>query len=447
MTPTSYWCEHAWLGHGTVQSGVLIEVESGTISSLRVVDSAPSGAVVLAGITFPGMANAHSHVFQRALRGRTEGAGNMRTTFWDWREQMYALAATIDPERMHRLARATFAEMLLAGITVVGEFHYLHHQTGGVPYDDPNEMGSAILRAADEVGIRITLLDTCYLRGGLGPSGYMSLGAEQRRFGDVDVLRWIDRVSLIESTGMARVGGAIHSVRAVDPQSIEEIATWSSRTGAPLHAHVSEQPAENERCLAVHGLSPTSLLAQQGALSERFTAVHATHLEPGDIEQLAGSDSTVCLCPTTERDLADGVGRARLMSEMGVGLALGSDSHSVIDPFEEARAMELDERLATKVRGHHSPTDLFHASSAGGYRSLGWPNGGQLDIGRLADFTTVSLDNPRLAGLPVADLLAGTIYSAGAADVTHVVVGGNIVVSEGRHDRIDVVGELREALA
>ncbi len=446
MTTESYWCEHAWLGDGSVQTGLLIEVDSGAISSMRVVDSAPPGAAVLPGITLPGMANAHSHVFQRALRGRTEGAGNMHTTFWDWREQMYALAATIDPERMHRLARATFGEMLLAGITVVGEFHYLHHQAGGVPYHDSNEMGHAVLRAAAEAGIRITLLDTCYLHGGLASGGHVPLAAEQQRFGDGSARSWIERVSRIEPVGMARVGGAIHSVRAVDPDSIETIATWSWRVTAPLHAHLSEQPVENEQCLAVHGLSPTSLLARHGALSERFTAVHATHLEPGDLKQLARSDSTVCMCPTTERDLADGVGSARKMSAEGVRLALGSDSHAVIDPFEEARAMELDERLDKMVRGHHSPVDLLHAASAGGYESLGWPGGGRLDIGRLADFTTVSLDNPRMAGIPDADLLAGTIYAAGAADVTHVVVGGRLVVSDGHHTSIDVVGELRKAM-
>ncbi len=446
MTTESYWCERAWLGDGSVQSGLLIGIESGVISSLRVVDSAPAGAVVLAGITLPGMANAHSHVFQRALRGRTEGAGNMHTTFWDWRKQMYALAATIDPERMHRLARATFGEMLLAGITVVGEFHYLHHQAGGVSYHDPNEMGHAILRAADEAGIRITLLDTCYLHGGIASGGRVPLAAEQQRFGDPGAHGWIERVELIEPVGMARVGGAIHSVRAVDPESIGAIADWSRRANAPLHAHLSEQTAENEQCLAVHGLSPTSLLAQQGALSERFTAVHATHLEPGDFGELATSDSTVCMCPTTERDLADGVGPARRMSAEGIRLALGSDSHSVIDPFEEARAMELDERLDTMVRGHHSPTNLLHAASAGGYDSLGWTGGGRLDIGRLADFTTVSRDNPRMAGIPATDLLAGIIYSAGAADVTHVVVGGRLVVADGHHTSIDVVGELREAM-
>ena len=446
MSSSTYWCEYAWLGDGVPQRGLVIEVESGAISALRVDEVAPSGAIVLRGFTVPGMANAHSHVFQRALRGRTEGAGNTHTNFWHWREQMYALAATIDPDRMFRLAKATFGEMLLAGITVVGEFHYLHHQPGGVAYRDPNEMGHAVLRAADEAGIRITLLDTCYLHGGIDSAGYLPLSDEQQRFGDGDAAGWMDRVDMIESVGMARVGAAIHSVRAVDPESIEAVSAWATQAGSPLHAHVSEQPAENDQCVAVNGMSPTALLAGRGALSDRFTAVHATHVSDVDVQRLAHAEATICMCPTTERDLADGVGEARAMVELGAGLALGSDSHAVIDPFEEARAMELDERLTSMVRGRHSPAGLFHAATAGGYRSLGWPEGGRLDVGALADFTTVSLDNPRLAGLPESHLLAGVIFSACAADVANVVVGGDAVVSEGRHTRFDVVNELREAI-
>ena len=290
----------------------------------------------LPGLTLPGLANAHSHAFQRALRGRTHaGTGS----FWTWREQMYELAGTLDPDACFALSRATFAEMALAGITCVGEFHYLHHAPGGAPYDDPNAMGRAVLAAAAEARVRITLLDACYLHGGI------------ERFRDADAQAWAERVDAIAERPTARVGAAIHSVRAVDPESARTVAAWA--VGRPLHAHVSEQPAENEECLATHGRTPVALLADAGALSERFAAVHATHLTDDDVALLGGAGVTVCLCPTTERDLADGIGPARRLLDAGASLATGSDSQAVIDPFEEARAIELDERLASGTRGVH----------------------------------------------------------------------------------------------
>ncbi len=449
MTCSAFWCDQAWRGSlaGVVESGVVIDVDDGVIAAVEVaVATPPPGATVLRGFTIPGLANAHSHAFQRALRGRTEGSGENRTTFWEWRDQMYARAAVIDPDGMHRLARATFAEMVLAGITVVGEFHYLHNHADGTRYDDPNEMGAAILAAADEAGIRITLLDTCYLHGGLDSGRYRPLSKVQRRFTDDDAEQWATRVSAVGCGPQSRVGAAIHSVRAVDPESIEQIALWADHHDAPLHAHVSEQPLENEQCLAAHGVSPTGLLHRHGALGDRFTAVHGTHLSDSDVMLLGEGSATVCLCPTTERDLADGIGGARAMVVSGVGLALGSDSQSVIDPFEEARAVELDQRLASGQRGHHSPAALLGAATAGGYRSLGWPGGGRLVAGAPADFTTLALDSPRMAGLRSCDLLAGAVYAATAADVSTVVVGGAIVVAEGHHDRIDVAAELREVL-
>ena len=229
--------------------------------------------------------------------------------------------------------------MALAGVTCVGEFHYLHHAPDGTPYDDPNAMGRAVLAAAGAAGLRITLLDACYLTGGLA------------RFRDRDAAAWAERVDAIAERGASKIGAAIHSVRAVDPDGARVVAEWAG--GRPLHAHVSEQPKENEECLAAHGRTPTGLLADAGALSADFTAVHATHLTDDDVALLGGAGVTACLCPTTERDLADGIGPARRLAEAGARLATGSDSHAVIDPFEEARAIELDERLATGVRGVH----------------------------------------------------------------------------------------------
>jgi formiminoglutamate deiminase len=426
---TRLWAELAWLGGEEAEPGVVLEISGGRLTSVTPGVAAPDDAYVLRGLTLPGLANAHSHAFQRALRGRTHaGTG----TFWTWREQMYELAAGLDPDSCFALSRAAFGEMALAGITCVGEFHYVHHAPDGTPYDDPNAMGRAVLAAARAAGVRITLLDTCYLHGGI------------ERFRDADAAAWAERVDAIAERGPSRVGAAIHSVRAVDPDAARVVAEWAR--GRPLHAHVSEQPKENEDTLAAHGRTPTALLADAGALSGDFTAIHATHLTDEDVGLLGGAGATVCLCPTTERDLADGIGPARRLAEAGAALATGSDSHAVIDPFEEARAIELDERLASGTRGVHRAPELLRAATAGGYAALGWPDGGRLEPGALADLTTVSLDSVRLAGLDPAHAAATAVYAATAADVGDVMVGGEWIVREGRHLGFDVPAALRETL-
>jgi formiminoglutamate deiminase len=435
-----YWCELAWLGAEAAAPGVLLTLDGQNIESVTRADSPPAGAVRLEGLTIPGLANAHSHAFQRALRGHTHGGSG---DFWSWREQMYALVDAIDPDNYLALARATFAEMALAGITVVGEFHYLHHGPGGKPYARANEMGEVIAHAAAEAGIRLTLLDTCYLQGGIDTP----LTPAQQRFADPSAQRWAERAGELPSSATMRVGAAIHSVRAVDPASARMVAEWAGKQRAPLHAHVSEQPAENEQCLAAYGVTPVALLGEQSALSPRFTAVHGTHLTPADVQLLGRGEANCCVCPTTERDLADGIGAASTLREAGVKLALGSDSHAVIDLLEEARAMELDERLATRRRGCHSPASLLGAATAGGYASLGWPEGGHLRDGAIADFTTIALDSPRLAGTTAADAPAAAVFVAGSCDVRNVVVAGRDIVREGRHMSIDVVNELAHATA
>ncbi|HEY1596296.1 MAG TPA: formimidoylglutamate deiminase [Thermoleophilaceae bacterium] len=429
---SSLWCEYAWLGGEQAEAGVLISLDGERIMSVEPRTSARSDSQRVHGLTLPGLANSHSHAFQRALRGRTQGGEG---SFWTWREQMYALAGAIDPDGYLALARATFGEMALAGVTVVGEFHYLHHGPDGKPYDDPNAMGHAVLQAASEAGIRITLIDACYLRGGFSEP----LDPVQRRFSDGDVDAWVARVDRLSHP---HLGAAIHSVRAVDPESARAVAAWTASRSAPLHAHVSEQPAENEGCLAAHGLSPTALLSSVDALSERFTAVHATHLTDVDVGLLGGAGVTCCLCPTTERDLADGIGPASRLREAGARLSMGSDSHAVIDVFEEARAIELDERLATGVRGSHTSGDLLRAATADGYRCLGWPDGGRIAPGAPADLTTIGLDSVRLAGTDIHDAVESVVFAGTAADVRHVMVGGKFIVRDGAHVDLDVPREL-----
>jgi formiminoglutamate deiminase len=437
---TAYWCEAAWLGGDAAEVGVLIDVQDGRIAAVTGDVPAPlSGAVRLDGLTLPGLANAHSHAFQRALRGRTQqGSGS----FWTWREQMYRMADRLDPESYLALARATYAEMALAGMTTVGEFHYLHHAPGGAHYDDPNAMGRALIGAAAEAGVRITLIDACYLHGGIGaaPEG------AQRRFSDGTAEAWVERVSALATEEGGCVGAAIHSMRAVDPEAAAVVVGWATEGGRPLHAHVSEQPAENQACLEAYGETPTALLAEAGALSAGFTAVHATHLDDADVRLLGDAGACCCVCPTTERDLADGIGGMRRLADAGASLSLGSDSHAVIDLFEEARAVELDERLASGERGRHSAAELLRAASAGGHACLGWPDAGRIEPEARADLVTVALDGVRLAGTDASNALESVVFAAAAPDVRNVIVDGREIVTEGRHVAIDVSRELYEAV-
>ncbi|WP_031068404.1 formimidoylglutamate deiminase [Streptomyces sp. NRRL S-118] len=441
MRVTTYWLEHAWLG-SHVEPGVALEVSDGRITAVRTGTGAPPpGAAVLRGLTVPGLANAHSHAFHRALRGTVQvGSG----TFWTWREVMYQVASRLTPDTYHALARAVYAEMALAGITAVGEFHYLHHAPGGTPYADPNAMGEALIAAAGEAGIRITLLDTAYLSAGFGQPP----NRHQTRFSDGTAEAWAERASLLKERDGVRIGAAVHSVRAVPAAQLSTVAEWAAARRAPLHVHLSEQTAENEACLAAHGCTPTRLLADHGVLGAHTTGVHNTHLTDEDIALLGGSGTGTCMCPTTERDLADGIGPAADLQRAGSPLSLGSDSHAVIDLLEEARAMELDERLRTRTRGHWTAAALLRAATADGHAALGWAGAGRLEAGALADFTTIALDSVRTAG-PVPRLAAETaVFAASAADVRHTVVGGRHVVRDGAHTGIpDVPRALTDAIA
>jgi formiminoglutamate deiminase len=430
---SAYWCEHAWLPTGAT-AGVLVEVADGQISAVSTVDTAPAGAQVLRSMVFPGFANVHSHAFHRALRGRTHADGG---TFWTWRTAMYELAARLDPDSYLRLATAVYAEMAVAGVTVVGEFHYLHHPPEGGRYAQPNAMGEALREAAQAAGIRLTLLDTCYLTGGIGTA----LAPEQRRFSDGSVARWADRAQPTQDRGTARVGAAIHSVRAVPKEAIAELVGLVP--GRPLHVHVSEQPAENEACVAAYGRTPVQLLAEAGALGPATTAVHATHLSITDIGTLGGYRTAVCFCPTTEADLADGIGPARELRDAGSPLSLGSDQHAVVDPLLEARALEHGDRLRTGQRGRFSPAELVEALTSAGNAALGWPDAGALTPGAPADLVAVRLDSVRTAGCRPDQV----VYAATAADVRTVVSNGRVVAVDGRHEQLGDVGELlRDAI-
>ena len=431
--PQRWWAAYALLPSGLGRD-VTFEVAGGRFTAVTAA-TLPGDAHVLPGVVLPGFANAHSHAFHRALRGRTHDGGG---TFWTWRERMYAVAAQLDPDSYRELATATYAEMALAGITAVGEFHYLHHAPGGAPYDDPNAMGEALRQGAAEAGIRLTLLDTCYVAGGLSAAGHSPLDEMQLRFGDSHADRWAQRVEgLKESSGM-HVGAAVHSVRAVPRDQLGVVA--AAAAGRPLHVHLSEQPGENEACQWFYGLTPTALLDVEGLLGPTTTAVHATHLTDDDIAVLARTGTTVCLCPTTERDLADGIGPARRLSDAGSPLSLGSDQHVVTDLLEEARALEMHERLDSLERGRFALGELLAAATR--HESLGWDDAGHLKVGARGDLVAVRLDSRRTAGSAPEQIM----LSASASDVDTVIVDGAVVVTGGQHVLGNVGALLQKAI-
>jgi formiminoglutamate deiminase len=428
---TSYFLRHAYVD-GAVRDDVSVEIADGRFTTVEAgvstgwtggTGSTHGAAEVVEGLTIPGLANCHSHAFHRALRGHTQ---RERGSFWTWREQMYAVAERLDPDSYYALALATYREMLATGITAVGEFHYLHHQPDGTPYDDPNAMGHALIRAARDAGIRIALLDTCYLSSGFGAP----VTGAQLCYSDVTAERWAARAQQLcgaagDDGDDVVIGAAIHSVRAVPGDQLATVARWASERGAPLHVHLSEQVAENDACLEAYGVTPTALLDEAGALTPGTSAVHATHLRPEDVETLGRTGTRACFCPTTERDLGDGIGPSRALHDAGSPLTLGSDSHAVIDLFEEMRAVELDERLATRQRGHWSAAELLDAATVQGHASLGFPDAGRIAVGQRADLVTVALDSVRTAGAGAS--AEAVVFAAGGADVRRVVVGGRLV--------------------
>jgi len=437
---TTYFAQWAWRGAEHTVANVRITVSNGVISAVEDNAAKQDGDVMIAGVVMPGLVNAHSHAFHRALRGRTHGGTG---DFWSWRTPMYEIANHLTPDLYRELAAMTFAEMALSGITGVGEFHYIHHNTDGTKYKNPNEMGLAMVQAAQRAGIRIALLDVAYLHAALDKPEPL---AEQKRFSDGNIDAWLDRVDALGEGGEGwTVGMAPHSVRAVHPRELEEVV--ANRHGKVVHLHVSEQPAENAACVAATGMTPTQVLDNVGLLGPHMTAVHATHLTETDISLLGKSHTCVCLCPTTERDLADGVGPAAALRDAGATLSLGTDSNAFIDMFEETRAIETDERLVTGKRGLHTPSALLAAATSVGAKSLGWGQHG-IQVGAPADFIALSLDSVRLASFDGTNGAAHIVHSAAPSDVRDVWVGGKQVVANFRHTEIDdVVAGLRSAIA
>lgn len=387
----TWWAENAWLPSG-VAHDVRITAKEGVITEVATRGRPATGDVILMGLTLPGAANAHSHAYYRALRGRTQ-AGN----FWTWQEARQAVMRRLNPDTYLALARATFAEMALVGYTLVGEHHYIHHDPDGRPYDDPNIMGRALMQAAEEVGIRLTLLDSIYTIEGYDGSGPRPLLPAHARFSDGDPVKWYERVSALKPRKTTRIGAAIHSVLSVPPEWLAGIAEMTTETSV-LQTHLAQHLGEAAATLSTRGRTPAQLLDDAGLLDERMLLVHAIHLDDSDIALIGRSGASVCLCPTSERDLGDGIARARDLADAGASLCLGTDQHAIIDPFAELRGLEVNERLRTNERLQFSLDELVAASSAHGYDALGWAGGGRIAVGAPADLATITLESVRTMG-------------------------------------------------
>lgn len=424
---------------GKFQSDRAVVCDSaGKITGIVESKDAPHAIQLSGRALLPGMVNAHSHAFQRVIRGRTEHRSQHATdSFWTWREQMYAAANRLEAEDIYDASRMAFLEMALTGITAVGEFHYIHHQRDGSPYSDPNLLEREVMRAARDVGIRIALLRVAYARAGYQTEA----NPQQVRFiEDADVyLQRLEQLLDVPELNdrMAWIGVAPHSVRAVPLDYLKTIIAFANERELPVHMHVAEQPAEVSACIEEYGRSPVALLETEGLLSKRFTAVHAIHVTPKAIAALARAGALVCACPTTERNLGDGVVPADAYFDAGVRVALGSDSQIQIDLLEDARELEYHLRLQKMERNVLSDSALaqrlFDCATLSGAVCIGLQGGGKIEAGSPADFFTVDLDDLSIAGATPDSLLSNIVFSLSRTAVRDVVVGGRQIVDNGRH--------------
>ena len=458
------WRPELLYARGRFERGAaLVSDARGRITHVtRAEEKLPARVVNLPGrALLPGLVNAHSHSFQRVIRGRTEHRAAARDSFWTWREQMYAAAERLTPTDLYDAARMAFLEMILGGTTAVGEFHYLHHAPGGTPYDEPNLLAQEVVRAARDVGLRIALLRVAYARAGFE----MPPNARQARFIERDAQTFIkhadelrgalaqateagatDDTHALATLDSAWVGVAPHSVRAVPLDYLHEVCAYARAHALVAHMHVAEQPAEVAACVREHGRTPVALLAAEGLLDARTTLVHAVHVTPAEVDALARARAHVCACPTTERNLGDGIVPADLFFNAGVRVALGTDSHAQIDLLEDARELEYHLRLQRLERAVLAPPPhtggaeqraglaarLFECATEAGAASIG-AHAGTLAPGRAADFFTVDLNDPSIAGAHDDALLPAIVFALARTAVRDVVVGGQLIVQDGRH--------------
>ena len=385
----------------------------------------------------PGLATAHSHAFQRALRGRTQRRATRAGTFRGWRDEMYRLVERLSPDDLYAISRFAYTELAMSGVTAVGEFHYVHHGPGGRPYADRPELADAVIRSARDVGIRICLIRTAYLRAGFRQSAVPA----QERFIDPSVDHVVqdldDLRTRYRDDPQVAVAVAAHSVRAVPVSGIRTLAAYADEYALPFHMHVSEQRGELEECRAEHGTTPVALLSDEGVLSPRFVAVHATHLEDVEVSALGENQAFVCICRTTERDLGDGLPPTSGLLGAGARLCVGVDSHACENAFEEVRAVELDER--SRLEKRHAAAegrDLLDAATRQGYAACG------LGASWREDHVHLDPDDPSIAAINPAFASDAILFGATPRAVKSVVVGGRQIIAEGRHVQYDETLEL-----
>ena len=431
LAPQHLWRAGAW------QSGQALKL--GGDGSLAATLPDDTSAALTAKWMLPGIPNTHSHAFQRAMAGLAEHQTRSDDSFWTWREIMYGFAARIGPDELHAIAAQLYVEMLKAGYTSVCEFHYLHHQPDGTPYADPAAMSQALIAAAHETGIGLTLLPTLYLSGGFDGR---PLSERQRRFGH-DVDRYL---ALIESlrasqTAQCNVGIALHSLRAVPEAAMREVLDAVAAYGErfPIHIHIAEQIGEVQDCLAIRNARPVEWLLDHAPVDARWTLVHATHMTPDETERVARSGATVSICPTTEANLGDGLFPLRAYLDAGGSFAIGSDSHISVSPVEELRWLEYGQRLAVRRRNiavsalQPSVGETLYAGALRGGVASTQRDVGALDEGRRADLIVLDEHAAQLAARDTSNVLDSWIFAGNANLVRDVMVGGEWRVRDGRH--------------
>lgn len=444
MSSTRYRTRYFTDADATVRENVVFEIEDGRFSS---VDCHGTWDVDLGdSLVIPGLVNAHSHAFQRSIRGRTEWLNVSRADddFWSWRDQMYSAALTLDDEALYSASRLAFDEMAASGVTTVGEFHYIHHRPDGTPYANRNELAQRVIEAALDAGLRITLLLVAYNRGGHNRAAE----PKQRRFIEQDIEVFLERVENLQTRyrddERVRIGVAPHSIRAVPMEWLKAIAEWAA-PDTPIHIHACEQRREIEEAHEEHGLSPIGIIKDSGLLENHLTLIHATHLDESDLQTLENSDVGVCACPTTERNLGDGFLPAAELVKRGVPISLGSDSHTNIDLFEEMRLVEYHERLRHEQRnvlasvawesGRIEARDgkvgsdriLWPMATTHGARALGFQDLGRLEVGAMADFAVVDTRHISLSGADADSLMSDVVFSMPWTCVRQTWVAGGMI--------------------
>ena len=445
---TSQWLlpDLLWTNQGSFEPGLAVGIDqAGLIAEIQPASSADvRGEVPIRRLPkqalIPGFVNTHSHAFQRSLRGRTEHLlpGRESDDFWSWRELMYELALSVDPDSLYASALLLYQEMLAAGYTSVGEFHYLHHRPDGTRYDDPSLLSRTLIQAAIDAGIRISLLAVLYMNSGLGAPPL----PKQRRFISPDLPSYLKLIEPLvrdfETHNSVSIGLAPHSIRAVPLDALKQLASWNTTFQLPVHMHVCEQTSEIAQTRAHLGVAPIEAIASTGLLNEHFVGIHATHLEPHDAELLSSAGAKVCACPSTEANLGDGFLPALSLMSAGVPISIGSDSHAVVNPFEELRLIENNERLQHRRRnvlaGLMQPVGSAQDALrvAPGLLACGTQHGadalklntGQSSIGFFADFLAVDLDDPYVRGVHPSVLAEALVFSAAPRCIREVFVGG-----------------------